>query len=390
MIGIQRNYARVACTVFVIFATVASHSCAAAQSASVSRERARDTAALPPLLKLKYDDPITYAVGKSSSGVLADVRCSSSGSVYVELAEDTSTAEGMTAWEVLALSPTGSIVRYTVQNINGYRNVHPLLGFFVSGDELYLTFMADKVDPLNPNTVVSQVKGIQVFDHTGSLERTILLEPGVEPLRMAVLASGDLLIVSTDRLQQASHFYLYDSHGTRLSDWQTFDRDFAAQLATSLGQKTQAEGGLRAMLQMAALTQHGENILLAVTQANLPLVEFNEHGVLRDLKLALPPNTTFGSLIPTDDVMLYGAVGGFQSIPAAASTTGGGSAPAEYRMFQDSEINEFYPQDGSLFRRVAITPGLIPACVSRGDYVIFTQRDGDFRLQVTHARPITQ
>jgi hypothetical protein len=58
--------------------------------------------------------------------------------------------------------------------------------------------------------------------------------------------------------------------------------------------------------------------------------------------------------------------------------------------FFPTEIDEFYPQDGSLAKRITLEDNQTPVCEVKGKYMFVAPREEDGRLQVIHATPLSQ
>jgi len=127
---------------------------------------------------------------------------------------------------------------------------------------------------------------------------------------------------------------------------------------------------------------------MAASQANLPVLEFNQHGLVHATTLDLPPGATLGSLLPGDDGLLHVLVGAQRLLPPPPSETAPASPANEQRVFTPTEIDEFHPQDGSLVRRISVGVGPMPACEVNGSYLFLTPREEDGKLQLIRATPI--
>jgi hypothetical protein len=101
---------------------------------------------------------------------------------------------------------------------------------------------------------------------------------------LAAFESGDIIIFSVDTFNHNTRLVLLDSSGLRQSELKLFDDDYAKQLdvpAKSQLSSTAPQGqSITRLLSMASLIPHGENLTLTVSQANLPVLELNKHGVI--------------------------------------------------------------------------------------------------------------
>ena len=351
----------------------------------------RTDASLPPLLKLHYDDPVTFSVGTKTSAILSDFKCDADGSVFVPMAEDLSRTDPHAAgpsFVIVGLTSSGDVVKFAPQPIPGYRNLLSLARYFVSSSNVYLLEMADKIDPMDSRKVTGRSRLIQIFDHKGQLTQTIVLDPGIDPLNLAAFETGEILLLSPDTLNKTTRLLLIDEAGRPESELSLFDNDFASQL--DIAAKYRNGEALSRVLATASLEPRGQNLLLTTSQVNFPVLELNQHGLVRATKLALPPGTTVQSILPSDDGLLHALIGSFLSRSSPHSTPGSDSAAGESKVFSPTQIDVFYPQDGSLLRRISLTVGPMPVCAIKDRYTFLAPREEDGKLQVIHATSIPQ
>jgi hypothetical protein len=348
---------------------------------------------LPTPLTLHFGDPVTFPLGSKQSALLGDFKCDGDGSIYFPMTDDvyrSGPPPVFPALMITSLRPSGSAVRYSLQAVAGYRNLISEARYFISASSVYVLATALKIDPVDNQKTIERSHLIEVFSHKGELTRTIILDPDLSPINLAAFETGEILIFSLDRLNHTTRLFLLDSAGRRESELSLFDNDFAKKL--DLAAKTgvypsKDDRALSNLLAVANLIPRGENLLLAASQANLPVLELNQHGVVRALTLALPPGTTLQSLIPSDDGLLHALVGKLHPVPSS-NTASEGASPSETDLgLVPTEIDEFYPLDGSLSRRVSLEPGPIPVCDIRGSYVFLAPREADGKLQMILATP---
>jgi hypothetical protein len=108
------------------------------------------------------------------------------------------------------------------------------------------------------------------------------------------------------------------------------------------------------------------------------------------MSLALPAGTVSSALLPSSDALLHAVVGNLRSFPSSGTTSASKDTSDEPRGFFPIEIDEFYPQDGSLSRRIAVEPGPMPVCAINGSYTFLVPRGQDGKLQVLHATPVSK
>ena len=358
---------------------------------------------LPVPLKLHFSDPVTFPFGSKKSVIFSDFKCDSDGSIYLPIAEDVSmlspdgSGGNPASPMIVALTPSGSVVPFAPQGMYGFRNIVSLLRYFVSNSHVYVLEMGDKIDPSDGRKVIGRFHLLQVFDHKGEPTKTIILEPGLDPINLAAFDSGEILIFSLDRLNHTTRLLLLDDSGRRESELSLFDSD----LSTKLDLAAKSQNGFYAsedidalsrLLGLASLIPREDNVMLTASKVNLPELELNQHGVVRTISLALPAGTTIESLLPSDDGLLHAVVGTFRPmVPSDTAGTPKGSF-GESAIFSPTEIDVFYPQDGSLVRRISLEAEEAPqpTCAMNGSYTFLAPREEDGKLQLIRATPISQ
>jgi hypothetical protein len=113
------------------------------------------------------------------------------------------------------------------------------------------------------------------------------------------------------------------------------------------------------MLADAQMLPVGDNILIVPIRTRLPLLEINEHGVVRSTQLALPDGETLSSVVPSEDGALYILLG--HSSEDLYSLSDEDIANGKSVTFQaDWYIYDFDPGDGSLLDKISFPKELIP------------------------------
>jgi hypothetical protein len=347
-------------------------------------------------LKLNYEKPVTYNSGTKRSAILADFRCGSDGSVFFPVVEDSSLmaleqnqfGQASRGHDILltALTPSGDVVRFAYDSIPGLRNFISEVRYFVSNSRVYTLEVAEAYDPVNPGKSLGRVHVIMIYDYKGSFQRIVRLEPGLNPINIAAFGSGDILVVSLDKLNQRARLLVFDSAGRQQTELRPFDDDAGANMVSAAksiqGLPSSVDGAaLSSMLALAQWTPRGDNLLLTPNQARLPVIEVNEHGLVRSTALALPEGEFVGSLLLSDTGHLrvltghlsyYDAKGGSVETPSTNGQTS----------FRPHEIEEFNPLDGSLLRRIQFADGLVPVCGRDDTYTFVGSRAEDGRTQL--------
>jgi hypothetical protein len=330
-------------------------------------------------LSLDYEKPVTYALGSKTSGLTADFKSGSDGSIFVEMVG----LEGPTrGFHIYRLKPSRDAVRLGEPNVEGLSSFSLPASYFVTSSKTYVLRQATIVDLSSQISSTASIYVVVVYDGDGSIQNVVRLDPDIHPVSVGAFGSGDLLVLSVDKLNHSTRLLKFDTEGRLLGELRLFDEDYGAKLA--LGPKaTPAKVGayLERMLANAQFLPVGDNILIVPIQTRLPLLEINEHGVVRSTQLALPAGKSLSAVVPSDDGMLHVQLD--QSSGDAYALSDDDFAKGKTVAYQaDPCIYDFNASDGSLVDRVSFAKELIPLRKDGADFIFLTTRPEDGHLQV--------
>lgn len=342
-------------------------------------------------LKLSYDKPRTYPVGTKQSLIISDFKCGSDGTVFVPMLDDYGAVlnelhggprvDRAHQMLVTALTPAGDVVRFAREGIPGLRNFLPEARYFVSSSRVYTLETADIYDEANPSETLGRAHLILIYDYKGAYQGMIRLEPGLNPINIAAFPSGNIVVVSLDKLNQTTRLLIIDSRGQVENELKLFDEDYTSKLQPA--DKTSTEDRNQRPWQELALAEwapFGDDLLLAPHQAQLPLIDMNESGIVRSTTAVLPDGASVGSLLSSDDKIYHVVVGHLESNTSQTNASRASTEPS--KIYKDDEIDDINPGDGAVLKRVEFAHGLIPVCVLGDDYTFIAPRDEDGRLQI--------
>ncbi|MGA2539127.1 MAG: hypothetical protein ABSF53_24180 [Terracidiphilus sp.] len=283
---------------------------------------------------------------------------------------------------VTALTPSGDVVRFAHEGIPGLRNFFPELRYFVSSSRVYTLEAAEIYDPANPDQKIGLAHLIFIFDYKGAFQGFVRLEPGLNPINIAAFSSGDILVVSLDKLNQTTRLLIIDPAGRLVKELKLFDEDYALKLQLGGQVESPDSASDRKTLWNALALAHwmpfGENLLMSPSEAHLPLIELNENGVVRSTNVVLPDNATIGGIFESSD-RIYHVLATTKQVNQTQTSTG--ASPAGQTYFIPTEIDDINPGDGSIMKRVKFARELRPACVRDESYTFVSPRGDDGRLQ---------
>ena len=364
-----------------------------------SDDAVEDRSDLVPL-ELRYRDPKTYPAGTKRSIIIGDFKCGSDGTVFLPMMDDSTPwlnavehpGQGVDrehGFVVTALSPSGSVVRFLPGKIPGLRKFVPELRYFVSPSRVYTLEMAEIYDESDPQKTLGRAHLIFIFDYKGTQQGVIRLDPDLNAVNIAAFASGDLLVVSVNKWNQTTRLLILDSKGRRMDELSLFDEDYMQKLQPAVKEKkADSEANERASRQLALSkwAPFGDNLLLAPTAAQLPLIEVNENGIARTTTANLPRGVVIGALLASNDKVYHVLAGHLK--PDDPQATGAGPPGAPGATFISDEIDDINPGDGTLLRRINFAHGLSPACAQDESYTFMTPREDDGKLQLIHGTVI--
>jgi hypothetical protein len=345
-------------------------------------------------LSLRYDEPKTYPIGTKRSAILGDMKCGSDGTIFLPMVNDytavANAAKGagprpdrMQLFLVTGLTPSGNVVQFAHTDIPGLMNFVPEVRYFVSSSRVYTLEFADIYDPADPTKDLGRAHVILIYDYKGAYQGVIRLEPGLNPINIAAFPSGDLLVVSLDKFNQTTRLLIFDQAGRPVKELKLFDEDYALKLQPGDKEEKPPSPSDPAWthLALAQWVQFGEDLLMSPMspiQAHLPLIEISENGVVRSTNVTLPDNASISGIFESSDDKIYHVVA---SLPNQVQASKGEPLAPQKTSFTPTEIDDIYPVDGSILKRVKFNRGLMPACVRDNGYTFLWPRDDDGKLQ---------
>jgi hypothetical protein len=334
---------------------------------------AKDLDALP-LTRLSYSDPQVFPIGNRNMGLLADMRCGTDETVFLEALDPSEMQEG---GGIFALRPDGNVARF--EHIpSGLKNLSVPLSFFVNDERLYTLQEAERPNPDDPAKVPDKVYVVQIYGLSGTWENSLVLQPGMNPISIAAFNSGKILISSFDPLNEEMALHTLDSNGRALSTLRLFDHDYTKQATPGTSAFTPEPDGYREkLLGSLKFYPRGENLLIVPVGTKLPLLEISDSAVLRPISLALPPGTVEDNLQSSEGRTLYMRVAHVTGDPLAA--------PENIAFRGDAAVFVFDASDGAIFRKVEVPEQLSPVCIRDGQYIFFEPRKEDARYEVVRA-----
>ena len=323
--------------------------------------------------------------------MIGDFKCGSDGTAFLPLLENAAQINARSHGELnphsrllflldlTALTPSGSLIRFTHGDMPGLRNFLPTLRYFVSSSRVYVLEYAEVYDPADSAKTLGRAYFILIYDYKGEFKGYVRLDPGLYPINIAAFPSGDILVVSLDQLNQTTRLMIVDEAGRPVKELKLFDEDYGLQLQR--GEKGKTPHAVMESIQMQlALSKwvpFGDDLLMAPSLANLPLIEINENGVVRSINVTLPDHESrITGVITSNDGIYHVVASTPDPIKPSAS-----NPPGQKVGYFATEIDNIYPGDGSILSRAKFAHGLNPVCIDGDSYMFVSTRAEDGKLQ---------
>jgi hypothetical protein len=255
---------------------------------------------------------------------------------------------------------------------------------FVGNGHIYVLATGTKASEKQDHTSRSRL--IVKLDKRGRVEDTVQLKAPSYPLALGVFPSGNMLLVSEDRLNHRVALDLVDDQGVPIRELR-LDKDDLVERAAQLPPSSRGPGAYspRFLISASKLVPWDEHLLLVPLEtSDLPIIELGEHGVVNSVTPKLPEKMVLESFIaagPSRFTVQLGKVleSGNPPVDSQGKLLGIGIEPSP-------RITEISRTNGSVEREIDLgSPGVEPACASGDVYRLLTS-DTQRKLQLVTAR----
>jgi hypothetical protein len=341
---------------------------------------------------LEYSKPQFVMGLNSMSGMVGSFQCTAGDDVVAQVSVDAGQPDnsGHNASRLLLLiiRPDGSTTSLPWQSVPGYSRVYPPRRVFASDDSVYAFVMALENKPLDAGSRPLRVPLVLKFDDSGTLKNVVRLATDTLPVSFGVFPSGNLLVVSKDRLNSRMRLQVLKSNGDNGYDLPLGDNDYTQHHgATADGPQGEVSFSADFLVGATDIYSRGQNLLLVpIATATLPVLEVSESGIVRSVVPRLPKGSVIAGFVPSTgsnwNIRLGGINDSTYSHPDSSGTLGGAS------MKMSTLMAEFSPNDGSLVRELDLgAVDVYPACAEPNQYTLFTGHYEDGQLQIVEASP---
>jgi hypothetical protein len=314
--------------------------------------------------------------------IVGRLDCSDDGSIYT-LIDGYALNSGSTA--LLAIHPDGTVTSLLWRSVPGFAHISPPKSIFVGNGRVYVLVSGESDSAKQGN--ISRYPLVLAFDKQGSIVGTVVLKQDLNSLVLGVFPSGNILLISEDRLNHRMALNLVGADGAPIRELRLYDSDFvvrAAQMPTA--SRGPASYSTYLLITMSKFFPSGDNLLLVPLETSgLPMVELDERGVLHSVVPHLPDDMILEGFVSSNasswKVRLANAIeNDKEPLDLQGKVLGVATRPS-------ARIAELSRTDGSLLRELDMGgPGVQPACETDGTFRFLTSGAGQGRLQVVTAR----
>ena len=297
-----------------------------------------------------------------SNGYVARPYCSSDGMVFVNLYP-----EGVPP-ELYSIASSGEVKHLLRTMPKDYTSIF-VDDFYAADDALVTLFETEKRDdPDDENSRLERTYFLSLSDHDGDGAKLLALDLKFKPLKIALLHSGDFIVLGWDEINLTPQLVLLKQDGTLRRFIDLDSRKYAkgeeahkAYTSEKEAASSSSTRGVLRSLQAAVLVPYGNQVLLTQPGSALPVQVLSDLGEERSVPLHLPAGFLLHDVLVSDGrgswVVRAQAVEDFQE-----SDKGRKTSNPKQRLFEVSS------HDGSLIRELLFDKPHISAVTCAPNY----------------------
>lgn len=346
--------------------------------------QAQDTDARKPSAapKLEFSNPRAVEDLDVALMIVGRLDCGDDGSIYTLIDGHALNSERLA---LLAIHPDGTVTSFPWRSAPGFVDISMPKSIFVGNGRVYVLVSAESKSAKQEHR---RYPLVLTFDKEGSLVGTVLLEYDRNPLVLGVFPSGNILLVSEDRLNHRMAVNLIGPDGTRIRELRLYASDFvmgAAQMPAAARGTSSYSASL--LISMSKFFLSGDHLLLVPLETSgLPIVELDEGGVLHSVVPHLPDNMVLEAYLPSNDALSWKVrlatvlENDKEMLDLQGKVLGVATQPS-------TRIAELSRTDGRLLQEIDVGDnGIQPACETDGRFRFLTSGAGQGHLQVVTAQ----
>jgi hypothetical protein len=268
----------------------------------------------------------------------------------------------------------------------GLRHLSPGGPMAVSDSKVILTALAVTADEDAANTAGGKKTKphpfLLFFDRKGNFLYSSALDLDFTVRGLGVFESGDLLAIGVPTATDGNrHWEVIDEHGRPLRSLQP---SIEGDESRKVGDRQAYAGELNTLTGQPELMPYRGHILILEKNTDYPIEDLNEGGVVRAVKLKLPPGENLGVFIGSD--------GANWKITVGHTETESSQYGHPRSSFRTDKIAEFDPETGDLLRYINTGKSHDPLALSCEHGGVFTALSEDpdsqaLRVETATTRP---
>jgi hypothetical protein len=336
---------------------------------------------------LEFSRPKIIADLNARPTIAGRFDCSDDGSIYTFIDGYAPNNSGPTPKErlaLLAIHPDGSVTSFPWRFANGFSNISRPKSVFVGNGRVYVLVEGSR-DPAAEGQNSFYPIAL-AFNQAGALIRAAVLEQGLDPLVLGAFKSGNLVVISEDRLNHRMALDLFRADGMPIRQLELNDSDYLAQASKMATGREPRSYNSTLLIAMSKFFPFGDHLLLVPLETSgLPIIELGEEGVVKAVVPQLPEGTVLDSLISSTASRLKVRLGAVVETQHPALDSQGnllsfGTEPSE-------RITELSLADGSVVHEIDLGSAPVqPACESGGVLRLLTSSGNAGKLSVVTAQ----
>jgi hypothetical protein len=281
---------------------------------------------------------------------------------------------------IAAIHPDGTVTSFPWRSVSGFTDVSLPKSVFVGNGRLYVLVEASRESAVDSPL---RYPLILIFDSKGSLQGTTVLDHNLNPVVIGVFPSGNMVLVSEDRLSNRMALRVVGSDGSFIRELPLNEYDFVTRAA-----QMPAAGGVTGsysrllLIAMSKFFSYGANLLFVPLETSgLPILELGEHGIVQAVVPKLPDKMVIENFISATGTTIDLRLGN------VVETDGKGALDSQNKRISigthpSSQITEYALNDGSVIREFDIGSATQAACGTKGTFHFLTSSVAAGNLQV--------
>ena len=360
--------------------TVAQYAVGQPSAAAVSSEPGR-----PNLATLEFSKPKSVEGVGPGSMIAGRFECGEDGSIYALMAGDAPKGDPDSHVALMGIRSDGTATSFPWWSAPGLTKVTGPNAIFTGNRRVYVLVKARGGSEAANDPSAHPV--MLTFNQEGTLESAFQLNADSHPLTFGVFPSGDMLLVSQDRLNHRMDLSVVSKTGSPIREISLGNEDFVTKSAvmspTIRGADNYSPLLLVAMSKVLPLDGH--LLLVSMETGNLPMIEIGENGVLGSTTPHLPADLVIEGLVSSSPTSYTLRVAKhIDSKDNGVRDAQGKVLAIAVEPYQ--RLVEISRTDGSVLREIDLgSSGIEPACEADGAYRLLTSGD-EKKLQVVTAR----